>query len=126
MRGAAHLWLVVASLLMASPLAAQSVGQLPGEDRTSASVPPAPPPPRTYAPPPFPKFSPTAPKSRHIRVAPKPKASIKSTAAKSRKLTVRHQKQAKAQKAVASKEQRLTSRELKDLLLELWTAAKRR
>jgi hypothetical protein len=107
MRGAPHWWLVVASMLMATPLAAQSVGQLPGEDRTSGSVPPAPPPERRYSPPPFPKFSRAPPRSRHIRVAPKPKA-----AAKSKHVTV--QKQTQARKAAARKDQRLTSRERKD------------
>ena len=50
-------------------------GHLPGEDQTSRSVPPAPPPERR-SPPPFPKFSPTPPKARHIRLASKPKPAV--------------------------------------------------
>lgn len=114
MRGAARLWLVVASMLMAAPLMAQSSGPLPGEDRTYGSVPPAPPPERRYAPPPFPKFSPTPPKARHIRVAPKAKVAAKSPSVlKSKRAALRDEKRAKVRK-VASKEQRLSSREIKD------------
>ncbi len=114
MRGAARLWLVVASMLTAAPLMAQSSGSLPGEDRTYGSVPPAPPPERRYAPPPFPKFSPTPPKARHIRVAPKAKVAAKSAPVlKSKRAALRDEKRAKVRK-VASKEQRLSSREIKD------------
>jgi hypothetical protein len=101
-------------MLMATPLMAQSSGPLPGEDRTYGSVPPAPPPERRYAPPPFPKFSPTPPKARHIRVAPKAKVAAKSAPVlKSERAALRDEKRAKVRK-VASKEQRLSNREIKD------------
>ncbi len=110
MRLAAHHWLAVAGLLMASPLAAQPVayGHLPGEDQTSRSVPPAPPPERR-SPPPFPKFSPAPPKARHIRVASKPKPAV-----------VHRGKKKIARKAATPQVTRLTTREAKD---QRWCAS---
>ena len=109
MRLAAHSWLAVVGLLMASPLAAQPVayGHLPGEDQTSRSVPPAPPPERR-SPPPFPNFSPTPPKARHIRLASKPKPAV-------------HRGKKKiARKAAAPQVARLTTRAAND---QRWCAS---
>lgn len=63
-----YLCVVAGFALAAAPLAAQQTapGQLPAEDQTSRSVPPAPPPERSaQTPPPFPSFPYVEPKRRH-------------------------------------------------------------
>jgi hypothetical protein len=103
MRVAVHSLAILAASLVVSPLSAQTVpGQLPSEDLTSNSVPPAPPPER-YSPPSFPRFSRTPPKPK---TAPAP--------AKSRRPIVDRTKAHVARESAAADNRRLSSRERKD------------
>jgi hypothetical protein len=101
--------------LAASPAAAQQAApnQLPTEDQTVHSVPPAPPPPRTEAPPPFPPMSRTPPHRRRMDLG---RGSTRAAHHRSTQHVAKHHA---TQHAALTTHHRLTKQEKKD---ERWCA----